>query len=154
MPRLAASFLAVMALALGLVACGGDDVEETNAYVGAVNTAQTSFARTFDRLQSDITTETTPAQDSATLGRFEGAIGVVVKDLTAVTPPDAVMAEHRQLIEAIEGYGTTIVKARKAFGSKNASQVLAARTQLSTDVAATSTRINQTIDTINRKLRE
>lgn len=151
--RSASALLLCLAL-VGFSACGGDDVEESNDYVSAVNTAQTSFARTFDKLQSDITTESTPTQDSATLGRFEGAIDGVVKELTAVQPPEEVEAEHQQLIDAIEGYGTTIGKARRAFRSRSASEVLAARTQLSTDVAATSTRINQTIEAINGKLRE
>jgi hypothetical protein len=152
--RIPASLLAALALALGLVACGGDDVEQSNDYVEAVNAAQTSFAQTFDKLQSEITTESTPKEDSATLGRFEGAIDDVVQDLSAVKPPEAVKALHQQLIDAIEGYGTTIAKAREAFRSSSPSEVLSARTQLSTDVARTSTRINQTIDAINRKLRE
>lgn len=154
MLRTVASLLVAALLGLGLVACGGDDVEESNAYVQAVNTAQTSFAQTFDKLQSQITTQSSAKQDSATLGEFEGAIAAVVKDLRAVEPPGAVTTLHEQLISAIEGYGTTIKEARKAFQSDDASKVLAARTQLSTDVASTSTRINQTIDAINRKLRE
>lgn len=154
MLRTAASLLAAIVLSSVLLACGGDDVEEGNAYVAAVNTAQTSFAQTFDRLQAQITTKTSADEDAKTLARFEGAIADVVADLKAVQPPEAVKALHGQLIAAIEGYGTTIEQARQAFASDSANEVLAARTQLSTDVAATSTRINQTIDAINTKLRE
>lgn len=145
----------VVALALAASVAGcGDDVEESNAYVDAVNTAQTSFAQTFDKLQSEITAQTSPKQDSKTLGRFEDAIDKVVKDLESVETPGKVKTQHAQLVAAIEGYGDTIAQARKAFTSNNATEVLKARTQLSTDVAATSTKINQTIDAINRKLRE
>jgi hypothetical protein len=145
----------VVALALVAVAAGcGDDVGKTNAYVDAVNTAQTNFAQTFDKLQAQITAQTSPKEDSATLGRFEDAIEKVVKDLEAVETPDDVKTQHAQLVAAIEGYGRTIEQARKAFSSNDPTEVLKARTQLSTDVAATSTKINQTIDAINRKLRE
>jgi len=150
------SFRAVvlaLALAASLVGCG-DDVKESNAYVDAVNIAQTNFAATFDRLQEQITTQTSAKQDSETLGRFEDAIDKVVKDLEAVETPDKVKAQHKQLVGALESYGDIIARARKAFASKDSKVVLKARTQLSTDVAATSTEINQTIDAINRELRE
>ncbi|MTD44746.1 hypothetical protein GKE82_10705 [Conexibacter sp. W3-3-2] len=153
MHRLVVSAIATALLALTLAACGGEDVERSNDYVRAVNAAQTSFAQTFDRLQSQITTSSTPAQDSATLGRFRAAIDDVVADLRRVDPPDSVRQQHEQLVAAIRSYGTTVTKARAAFRSKDATEILAARTQLSTDVARTSVRINQTIDAINRTLR-
>jgi len=156
MPKFVRAVLvAALAAVLALATAGcGSDVEETNNYVDAVNTAQTDFARTFDKLQTQITAQTTAKQDSETLKRFESAIDGVVADLKAVEPPEKVKALHRQLIDAIGGYGDTIAKAREEFGSSDASKVLAARTQLSTDVARTSTRINQTIDAINRRLRQ
>lgn len=153
MPKSIRAVAVALALAASVAGCG-DDVEESNAYVDAVNTAQTSFAQTFDKLQSEITAQTSPKEDSETLGRFEDAIDKVVKDLESVETPGKVKAQHAQLVAAIAGYGDTIAQARKAFSSDDATEVLKARTQLSTDVAATSTKINRTIDTINRKLRE
>ncbi|WP_372788674.1 hypothetical protein [Paraconexibacter sp.] len=146
--------LAALTLAVALAGCGGDDVEASNAYVDAVNTAQNDFARTFDTLQTQITAQSSAAQDRKTLEQFGDAIDAVVRDLKAVETPAKVQSLHDQLIDAIAGYGKTIASARKAFASDDPAEVLAARTQLSTDVAATSSRINRTIDAINRKLRE
>ncbi len=146
--------LAALVAVLGIAGCGGDDVKASNAYVDAVNTAQNDFARTFDTLQTQITAQSSATQDRKTLQQFGDAIDGVVGDLQAVETPEKVTSLHKQLIDAIAGYGKTIEEARKAFASNDPSKVLAARTQLSTDVASTSSRINRTIDAINRKLRE
>ncbi len=141
-------------LALGALAGCGGDVEESNEYVEAVNTAQSDFARTFDDLQREIDARSTPEDDAATLGKFEKAIDAVVEDLRAAEPPERVAAEHDALIDEVTRYGGIISEAREQFDSDVPREILAARTELSTDVAATSTRINRAIDAINRGLRE
>jgi len=145
--------LAALALAVVLPGCG-DDVEKSNAYVDAVNKAQNDFAVTFDRLNKSITSTSTPAQDRDTLGRFRSAVEDVTKELSAVDPPEAVATLHRQLIREIGGYGNEVAKARKAFASTDPQKVIAAQTDLVTAVTSVATRINTTIDQINKKLRE
>jgi hypothetical protein len=148
------ALLAAGALAFGgLAGCGGD-VEESNEYVDAVNAAQSDFARTFDGLQREIDAGSTSQDDAQTLAGFQRAIADVVKDLRAAEPPEDVAEEHDTLVEEIMRYGKIIGAAREEFGSDDPREILEARTQLSTDVAATSTRINQAIDAINRGLRE
>lgn len=145
--------LAALALSVVLSGCG-DDVKESNAYVDAVNKAQNDFAVTFDRLNGSITSTSSPAQDRATLGRFQSAVEEVTKELGAVKPPEAVATLHRQLIREIGGYGGEVAKARKAFASTDPQKVIAAQRDLVTAVTSVSGRINTTIDQINRKLRE
>lgn len=141
------------ALALGAAACG-DDVEKSNDYVDAVNRAQNSFAQTFDRLNAQITSTSSPKEDRATLERFRAAIDRVVGDLRRVEPPDKVKELHGELIGEISGYGKEIDKARKAFRAEDPSKVIAAQTDLVAAVEAVSTQINGTIERINKKLRE
>ncbi len=155
MPRLLRPLALVAALILALVAAGcGNDVEKSNAYVDAVNKAQNDFAVTFDRLNGSITSTSTPAQDRKTLGRFQSAVADVTKRLRAVEPPEAVASLHKQLIQEIGGYGEEVAKARKAFASTDPQKVIAAQTDLVTAVTSVATRINTTIDQINKKLRE
>jgi hypothetical protein len=152
-PACLLSVLVALALAVALPGCG-NDVEKSNAYVDAVNKAQNDFAVTFERLNKSITSTSTPQQDRRTLGRFEAAVQAVTKRLTAVEPPESVGALHRQLIQEISGYGDEVEKARKAFASTDPQKVIAAQTDLVTAVTSVATRINTTIDQINKKLRE
>ena len=145
--------VAALALLLFLPGCG-DDVEKSNAYVDAVNKAQNDFAVTFDRLNKSITSTSTPKQDRDTLGRFQSAVEDVTKELSGVTPPEPVASLHKQLIREISGYGDEVKKARKAFASTDPQKVIAAQTDLVTAVTSVATRINATIDQINKKLRE
>jgi len=147
------ALLAALVLAVVLPACG-DDVEKSNAYVDAVNKAQNDFAVTFDRLNRSITSTSTPAQDRQTLGRFQEAVATVTEELNAVAPPEAVATLHTKLIREIGGYGVEVGKAREAFASTDPQKVIAAQTDLVTSVTSVATRINTTIDQINKKLRE
>lgn len=151
--RAVTAALACLALAVPLAGCGEDN-DTANAYVDAVNAAQTDFADTFDALQQQITTRSTPEEDARTLGRFEEAIDDVVADLRAVEAPADVEELHADLIAAIAEYGDTIAAAREEFSSDDPAEILAARTQLSTDVSETSSRINRAIDAINTELRD
>ena len=87
--RAAIVLVVVLLAALGAAGCGGD-VKQNNEYVDAVNKAQNEFAATFDRLNSQITSTSSPKQDRRTLTRFQTAIDTVVADLNKVEPPDKV----------------------------------------------------------------
>jgi hypothetical protein len=151
--RRLASVLAV--LALGVVASGcGSDTKAANDYVDAVNRAQNDFAATFDRLSSQITSTSTPAQDQKTLDGFKRAVDKVVGDLKAVEPPSKVKPLHDELVGEISSYGKEIDKAKTAFAKGSPKEIIKAQTQLVTAVTRVSAQINRTIDAINKKLRE
>lgn len=145
----------VLATVLGLAGASGcGETERNNKYVDAVNRAQNDFAATFDRLQSEITSTSSPSKDRDTLTRFQQAIDKVVADLRAVDTPEKVTILHRRLIAQIASYGDEIDKAEKAFRSKDPARILGAQSRLVTAVTQVSTKINATIDAINKKLRE
>jgi hypothetical protein len=134
--------------------CGGNDTKATNSYVDSVNKAQNDFAATFDKLSSQITSTSTAQQDRKTLDGFKQAVDKVVVDLKSVTPPDKVKDLHGQLVSEISSYGTEIGKAKKAFATNDPQAIIKAQTELVSAVTQVSTKINATIDAINKKLRE
>ena len=145
--------LLVVALALAVSACGSD-TKASNDYVDQVNKAQNDFAATFDKLSSKITSTSTATQDQKTLAGFRQAVDKVVADLNSVTPPDKVKDLHGRLVSEISSYGTEIDKAKKAFATNDPKAIIKAQTELVSAVTQVSTKINATIDAINKKLRE
>jgi hypothetical protein len=143
----------VVATALLIAGCG-DDNKQDNAYVGAVNKAQTDFASTFDRLSSRITSTSTPEQDQQTLDGFKAAVDKVVVDLRAVKVPSKVKGLHGELVGEISAYGAEIDKAKGAFAEGDPRTIVRAQTALVSAVTRVSSQINRTIDAINTKLRE
>lgn len=148
--------LALCALGGVLSGCGGNDadVKQANRYADAVNKAQTDFAATLDQLSAKVTPTSTRAQDDRTLAAFQGAVTQVVGRLRAVDAPPRVAGLHQQFIDQIAAYGKEIDRVRPAFDSVDPQKILAAQQRLRTGVATVSTRINQTIEQINTKLKD
>lgn len=140
-------------LTLLLAGCGGDDVQQSNAYVDSVNIAQSRFASSFERLARDITSSSTPAQDRKTLRSINATLEATVADLRKIKPPEKVQAQHDQLVEALAEYGTAVGAAEEKLGG-SAEQATAAEARLAADTARTSTRVTQAITAINQKLQE
>jgi hypothetical protein len=144
----------VLAAAAVAVSGCGSDVKARNDYVDAVNKAQDGFAASFDRLSSQITATSTPAQDQRTLEGFRQAVDRAVTRLRAIQVPDRVKGLHAQLIGEIAAYGREIDRAKRAFRSSSPQEVVRAQTQLVNAVTRVSAQINHTIDQINKRLRE
>ena len=144
--------LLVVVAALLCSSCGSDN-KQANDYVKAVNTAQNSFASTFDRLSSRITSKSTPAQDQETLDGFRAAVNKVVGDLRAVEVPSKVKGLHNELVGELSAYGTEIDRAKAAFADGDPQTIVKAQTRLESAVTRVSTQINDTIEAINKKLR-
>ncbi len=147
--------LLLVAVALALVGSGcGSDTKAANDYVGSVNKAQSDFAATFDKLSSQITSTSSAQQDRQTLDGFKRAVDKVVVDLRAVKVPSKVKDLHGQLVGEISAYGKEIDKAKQAFSGSDPKAIVKAQTDLVSAVTRVSAQINQTIDAINKKLRE
>ena len=71
--RARAGVLLALILAVVAAGCGGD--EDRDAYVKALNNAQTGLAQRFTALQSRITPTSNAAQDIKTLRAYEAAVG-------------------------------------------------------------------------------
>ncbi len=144
-----------LVIAVALLASGcGSDTKAENDYVDSVNKAQNDFAATFDKLSSQITSTSSAQQDRETLDGFKQAVDKVVTDLQAVKVPDKVKDLHGQLVTEISAYGKEIDKAKQAFAGDDPQAIIKAQTELVSAVTRVSAQINETIDAINKKLRE
>jgi hypothetical protein len=145
--------LALVVVALLAAGCGSD-TKAANDYVDSVNKAQNQFAATFDRLSSRITSTSTAEQDRRTLEGFKAAVDKVVADLRSVKVPGKVKDLHGRLVAEIADYGKEIDKAKAAFAGNDPQAIVKAQTELVSAVTRVSAQINQTIDAINKKLRQ
>lgn len=145
--------LLVAALAVGLGACGGADArKEKNAYVQAVNAAQTEFASEVTIVSQRITPKSSSAQDRATLKAFETAIEDVVAKLRRIDVPGDVTAEHKQLVGAMSGFGADIKKATDALQNPDSGKIADAQRSIGIATQTVNQRIDAAIAAINSKL--
>jgi hypothetical protein len=155
--RRAAGFAAIIAalLLVGVVAgCGGnDEVKQANAYVEQVNKAQNQFAQTIQRINRQVTTDSTATEDRKTLGEYIAAVDRVVKRLRAIQPPEAVKAQHAKLVKAIDDYGREVEAAANSLERPTAARLLDAQQKLLDATETVTRQINSTIEQINTKLR-
>ena len=149
-----AALAVALAAVMPVAAACSNDVDERNAYVAAVNRAQTDFRSTFEQLGSRITATSSPQEDRRTLRGFSDAVDRAVVRLRRVAPPAEVRTLHDRLISSIDAYGREIDKARTAFRSTSTARIIEAQTQLISAITAVSGRINRTIAEINRALKE
>jgi hypothetical protein len=147
--RLAA---AAVALAVLVAGCGSGHAKESNRYVDSVNAAQGRFTTTLDRLSGAIGTSTTPAQDRRTLRAFEAAVGRAVGALRGIEPPAEVRPLHRRLIGELDVYGREVRRETGVLRSDDPKALVAAQRRLLAFTNESASRINATIDEINRRL--
>jgi hypothetical protein len=144
------------ALAIAPAACSGRSDgtagDARAAYTAALNRAQDRLAHRFAELQQHIGATSTPAQDRRTLGTYENAVKLTVRELRAVPPPAGLAPLHRRLVAEVDGYGAALHAIRGEIGRADARTVLAAQGRLSAAVARTERRIDAAIRAINRKL--
>ena len=93
-------------------------------------------------------------QDHLDEDGFRQAVDKVVAELRAIEVPSKVKPRHDQLIGEISAYGKEIDKAKAAFAGNDAQAIIKAQVDLQSAVTRVSGQINQTIDAINKKLRE
>jgi hypothetical protein len=149
--RARAGVLLALLLAVVAAGCGGD--KDRDAYVKALNKAQTGLAQRFTALQSRITPTSNAEQDIKTLRAYEAAVGTTVSDLRAVDPPDGLAPLHRRFVAEVAAYGGALRKARSEFGHDDPRAILAAQGRLRSAVTATGRRLDATIQAINIKLK-
>jgi hypothetical protein len=137
-------------LAVVVAGCGGG--EDRDAYVKALNKAQTGLAQRFSQLQSRVTPTSNAEQDAKTLRAYEAAVGATVRDLGGVNPPDGLAGLHRRFVEEVAAYGSALRKARSELKGDDPRAILAAQGRLRSAVTATGRRLDATIQAINQKL--
>ena len=140
-----------LALAVAVGACGGD-TKTKNAYVEDVNRAQSDFVAVVDdsgtRIQGNASDEETATQ----LDMIRAAAAKVVVELRAIEPPDNVKTLHASLVKEAQGLVAAFKKAADAYRSKDPSQILSAKVDLTNDIDRVNKQLNATITQLNEKL--
>lgn len=144
---------AVLVALVPIVAgCGSGGDQAGADYVAALNRAQTGLAQRFTALEAHITPTSSARQDAKILLAYEGAVRDTVADLGKVDPPSALVGLHRRFVDQVAGYGSALRDARGELRGDDPQAILAAQGRLRSAVARTGTRLNATIEAINRKL--
>jgi hypothetical protein len=144
--------LLLLAAAVAVGGCASGRVKEDNAYVSAVNQAQTSFANQSSRLLTQI--KPGGAADAArpTLQRFYGVVDAFVARLQAIKPPARVRVLHRHLITAMQSFGRSLRRAGAAIVSGNAVRIVDGQQELGNATESVSRTLNSTVGAINAAL--
>lgn len=148
--RFAGALLIAVAVALG--GCGGDDRKTDNAYVDQVNRIQTKFASAYKRVASEITSTTSNREDEKTIGQLETTIDETVTDLRAVKPPAKVQKLHNDLVIVLDDYGTKLGGVSEDLLSRDEARAARAINQLASDTSDASADFTRAIDEINSTL--
>jgi hypothetical protein len=144
----------LIALAVALGGCGGDDRKTDNAYVDQVNRIQTKFASAYKRVASEITSTTSTREDEKTIGRLETTIDETVADLRAVKPPAKVEKLHNDLVIVLDDYGTKLGGLSDDLLSHDEARAARAINELASDTSDASADFTRAIDDINSKLHD
>jgi hypothetical protein len=141
---------AVLALLL-LAGCGGD-TKQKNAYVTAVNRAQTDFVSVVDDTESRISGSASNAETAHQLDRIRAAAAKVVVRLRALKPPSGAGSLHASLVREAQGLVAAFQTAAAAYRSSNPAKILTAKVELSNEVKRVNQQLNATIAALNAKL--
>jgi hypothetical protein len=148
--RARAGVLLALILAVVTAGCGGD--QDRDAYVKALNKAQTGLTQRFTALQAQITPTSDAAHDIKTLRAYEAAVGTTVSDLRAVDPPDGLAPLHRRFVDEVAAYGSALRKAGSELNGDDPRAILAVQGRLRSAVTAAGRQLDATIQAINQKL--
>ena len=145
------STLAVVLALLLLAGCGGN-TKQKNAYVSAVNRAQTDFVAVVDDSESRISGSASNADTATQLDMIRAAALKVVVRLRALKPPGGAERLHASLVHEAQGLVTAFQKAVAAYRSSDPAKILAAKVDLGKDIARVNAQLNATIQALNTKL--
>jgi hypothetical protein len=141
---------AVLALVL-LAGCGGN-TKAKNAYVSAVNRAQTDFVSVVDDSESRISSNGNDTETATQLDMIRAAAAKVVVELRGLKPPSGAGPLHAKLVREAQGLVAAFQKAVAAYRSGDPAKILTAKVDLSKDVGAINSQLNATIQALNAKL--
>lgn len=156
LPRVSGRLRALVPVALLVATLGGcanGKVKEANAYVNAVNQAQTGFAATTEQLLTQLSPDQSVKRDTVLLERFYAAVDRFIARLRAIKPPARVRALHDHLVSAMVRFGASLRSAGAAIKSKDASRILDGQQQLAAATTGMTHAINTTVAAINAALK-
>lgn len=146
--------IAALIVAVLLSGCGGrGDAKQANAYVAAVNKAQTRFAGTISRIAEGLSDPADKRRTRRAVAGFGTAVDTVVVDLRGISAPPRVRILHGELVGEMAAFSKAVRRAGRGLRAKDPVAVLDERTRLLDTAQRTVRDINGTIARINRTLR-
>jgi hypothetical protein len=146
--------IAALIVAALLSGCGGrGDVKQANAYVAAVNQAQTRFAGTIAHIADGLSDPADRRRTRRAVDGFGTAVDTVVVDLRGIDAPPRVRSLHGELVGEMAGFGKAVRRAGRGLRARDPVAVLEERTRLLDTAQRTVRAINATIARINHTLR-
>lgn len=141
-------------LVIGLIAgCGSDsDTDSNNAYVAKVNAAQTEFSTSAGRVAAGIGGDETTADFRKTVRAFQKAIDTAVTRLRAIDVPEKVTAEHKQIVDAMVGFGKDVQEAGDTLRDPTPTRLAQVPGAMQRAATTVNQRIRTATSAINSKL--
>jgi hypothetical protein len=153
--RIALPLLALLVVAAGVAACGGDDgtsADDKTEYIEQLNDAQEKFAAEVQKL--NLRNPSSAEGFKQSLDGLDPLLSGIVSDLRAIEPPDEVKAEHDRLISLMQGYQKTVKDNKEGVTSGEQQRTLEAARAIATGGRQFQTEFRRTISQINSQLRE
>jgi hypothetical protein len=141
-----------LATAAGVAGCSSGRVNEANAYVRAVNTAQTTYSRASDQLAPLITPGASTPSSRQALARLTMVARTFAARLREIRAPNRVRGLHQRLIGAVVRLGAGLRTAQAGLTSRDAARILDGQQQLAAASVRARTSINAIISAINGAL--
>ena len=153
--RIVLPLLAMLVLATGFVACGGDDgssTDDKNEYIDKVNAAQKEFADGVQKL--NLSNPSSPEDFSNSLDQLDPLLSGIVSDLEGIDPPEDVKAEHDKLVSSMKEYQTVLKDNKEGLTSGDQAQTQESAQAIATASSSFQSEFGSTVTQINTKLRE
>jgi uncharacterized phage infection (PIP) family protein YhgE len=153
--RILLPLLAVLVLATGVVACGGDDGtsnDDKNEYINQVNAAQKEFADGVQKL--NLSNPSSPQDFSNSLDQLDPLLSGIVSDLEGIEPPEEVQAEHDKLVSSMKDYQKVLTDNKAGLTSGDQAQTQESAQAIATASSSFQSEFGSTVNQINSKLRE
>jgi hypothetical protein len=152
--RFVLPLLAILALSVGVVACGGSDdkTASKNDYINDVNNAQKKFADGAAKL--NLANPSSPEDFKKSLDGLDPLLSGIVSDLQGIKPPDEVKSEHQKLISSMQDYQKQVDDAKSGLSSSDKEQVKTSAQTIATASQQFQTDFGGTVDSINQKLHQ
>lgn len=140
----------VAASALAVAACGGD-TEEKNDYVDAVNEVTTTLNQGLTEVSSGAAA-TSPEEAATVFADFGDQLDTAASDLEEIEPPGDVTDLHDKLVAQTKDLGATATNAADEIEAGGAAAITGVATEFIAEATTASTEVDATISEINDTL--
>jgi hypothetical protein len=137
--------LALSALAIALAACG-EDTEEKNDYVDALNAAQQRYADAAAGLGTD------PEAYDRQIEQLTKSTDKLIAEVEELDPPDEVQEQHDAIVATLKEFNDTVKPVLDDLNSGDPAKEAEAVNSISAAATKLGVTFDQQIDSINQEL--